>query len=138
MKLAPGAQGFSDFRDRLQGRAMDDAGIGRHVRVFTRNTPKAADDVLDGGAIYWVIKGQIMARTPVLHLESGFREDGRPLCIISVSADPVGVVPVPRRPFQGWRYLKPDDAPEDLPDGGDGMSEAPPEMLRELQDLKLI
>ena len=50
----------------------------------------------------------------------------------------VPVRPVPRRAFQGWRYLTADDAPADLGRGDKQLAELPPKMRRELAELGLI
>ena len=91
----------------------------------TRATPKRADEVLDGGSLYWVIKGQIAARQKLLDLKP-VTKNGSPHC--GLVYDPQ-LIPVKRRhhrAFQGWRYLDPKDAPPDLriPKGGKGLPEA--------------
>jgi len=43
----------------------------------------------------------------------------------------------PRRAFQGWRYLKPEDAPADVRSGS-GAEALPPKLRRELADLGLL
>ena len=40
------------------------------------------------------------------------------------------------RPFQGWRYFQPKDAPPDL--GASGAGEMPEELRRELGELGLL
>ena len=44
----------------------------------------------------------------------------------------------PRRAFQGWRYLKPTDAPADLGKGREDCVEMPPKLRRELAELGLL
>ncbi|UWQ18757.1 DUF1489 family protein [Jannaschia sp. M317] len=92
-----------------QARGAD--GLPRHV---TRMWPKRAAEVLDGGSIYWVIKGVIQCRQPILRLDEVRREDGVARCGIVLAPGPIAVVPTPKRPFQGWRYLAPEDAPMDM------------------------
>jgi hypothetical protein len=99
----------------------------------TRMFPKERAALLNGGSLYWVIKGQIMCRNRILDLTEEVGEDGVMRCAIRLDADLVAVNPVPRKPFQGWRYLKPDDAPADLREAG---AEGIPEGLRrELREL---
>lgn len=107
--------------------------------VPTRNQPRRAAEVLAGGSLYWVVRGQIRARQRVTGLRTGQREDGRRACLIEVAAELVATWPRPCRPFQGWRYLAPADAPPDLPPDLPGGEEPPPEtMLAELRALGLL
>ena len=69
--------------------------------------PKRADELLNGGSLYWVFKGMILARQTVLRLEEVPGEDGITRCGIVLGKDIIRTEPVPRRPFQGWRYLAP-------------------------------
>ncbi len=101
--------------------------------VHTRVTPKRAAEVEDGGSIYRVIKGVIVVRQPVLRIET--HGEGRASrCRMVVAAEPVRVAPTARRPFQGWRYLKPEDAPPDLLDG-DEAAHLPSRLAAELRAL---
>jgi hypothetical protein len=102
----------------------------------TRNTPKRAAELLDGGSIYWVIKGWLCARQRVLELRP-LMHDGVPHCGIVCDPNLVRVAPRPYRAFQGWRYLTAEDAPRDL--GTGNADEAMPEaMRRELTVLGLL
>ena len=80
----------------------------------TFQTPKRRDELLAGGSLYWVIKGLVQVRQPLLDITEGTKEDGTPCCMLILKNELVAVRPTPRRPFQGWRYLDPDEAPEDL------------------------
>lgn len=82
-------------------------------RCRTRNTPRRATELLDGGSLYWVIGGYILARQTVLALHER-QKDGKPECLIELDPNPVPVEPTHRRPFQGWRYLKGEEAPPDV------------------------
>jgi len=106
----------------------------RELMHVTRQTPKRADELLDGGSIYWVIKGWICARQKLLELRPVTR-GGIPHCGLVCDRELIRVAPRPRRAFQGWRYLEPKDAPPDLLKGSDDM---PDEMLRELAALGLM
>lgn len=131
VKLAVGIDDLAQLRRVRAERAAARGGNWIH----TRNRPRRTDEVLDGGSIYWVIRGHIRVRQRV----SGFRdmreEGGRRYCLIAVDPQLVPTVPRPYRPFQGWRYLSPADAPPDLPQG----REPPPDrMLAELRALGLL
>jgi hypothetical protein len=82
-------------------------------KVRTRQTPKRADELIDGGSIYRVIKGVIVCRQRILRIDT-VGEGQAARCHIVVDAEIVRTTPTPRRAFQGWRYLQAGDAPEDL------------------------
>lgn len=130
IKLAVGAESLADLRDWQTARAR----AGEELVHVTRNTPKRAAEVLDGGSIYWVVKGVIVARNPIRALRA-MTHDGVPHCGIVYEAALVRVAPRAHRPFQGWRYLQGGDAPVDLTGDGDEM---PEEMLRELAEMGFL
>lgn len=102
----------------------------------TRMTPKRKDEVLDGGSLYWVIKGQIAARQKLLDLRK-VTKNGTPHC--GLVYDPK-LIPVQRRAhraFQGWRYFDPKDAPPDAR-GTKGLEKLPEKLQAELVDLGLL
>lgn len=103
--------------------------------VHTRVTPKRAAEVEDGGSVYRVIKGVIVARQPVLRIEThGEGRESR--CRLVVAPEVVRVAPTPRRPFQGWRYLEAAKAPPDLGgDGEDGGGHLPADLAIRLREL---
>ncbi len=101
--------------------------------VRTRQTPKRAQEILDGGSIYRVIKGAILCRQPILRVDT-VGEGAMARCEIVVDPRIVLVAPTPRRPFQGWRYLLDTEAPGDL-DRGDGLPPVPSELALRLREL---
>ena len=118
-------------RDRSAARGATDT-----RRAYTRHKP-VRPDVLEDGSIYWVVQGTIRCRQRILGFEEAADAEGRKYCLFVLDPELVPVVPTQRGPFQGWRYLQPDDAPADLKRGDDG--ELPPdEMLKELRSLGLI
>ena len=108
-------------RARLQG--VDD--LTTHV---TRMWPKRAPELLNGGSLYWVIKGVILARQTILRLEERIGTDGIRRCAIIMTPAIIKTEAATRRPFQGWRYLKPEDAPPDLTQAREHDDELPAEM----------
>jgi hypothetical protein len=100
--------------------------------------PRRAAELLDGGSLYWVIKGTIQARQRLIGFEEGTKPDGSRCCLIRLDPAVVPVRPVPRRAFQGWRYLDADDAPPDLGPAGKGVAALPPKMRRDLAELGLL
>ena len=104
----------------------------------TRNFPRRAADVLDGGSLFWVIKGVTRVRQRILRLDELRGEDGGRRCGIVLDAELVRTDPRPPRAFQGWRYLEPREAPADLPGGADDLDDMPARMRAELRSLGLI
>ena len=131
VKLAAGCDGL----DMLRAFQAERLRLSGQVFHLTRQTPKRADELCDGGSIYWVIKGQVAARQRILAVETETDEDGRPRCRLILDLGIVEVRPTPMRPFQGWRYLEAKDAPKDR---RGGESEPPPEMAAELRALGLL
>ena len=131
LKLAVGIDDIDQLRRIRASRAAERGGSW----VYTRNHPRRAAEVLAGGSIYWIIRGHIRVR----QLVSGFRserdDNGRRYCLIEVDGELVPTFPRAWRPFQGWRYLAPEDAPADR-----CAIEEPPSdrMLGELRALGLI
>ena len=111
---------------------------GEDVHVHrTRSMPKRRAEIEGQGSIYWVISGVIRARQPILRLAEAVDKDGIPRCDIIMAPDMVRVAPRPRQPFQGWRYLDPQDAPPDLAAAGFA-EEGSEELALELSRLGLI
>ena len=107
------------------------------VAGWTRRKPRRPDEVLDGGSIYWVIKGSVRCRQRVLDFQDAVDADGKPFCRLVFDPELVPVFPVARKPFQGWRYLEPSLAPGDLTGGDPLTGELPPHLLAELRALGL-
>ena len=109
---------------------------GRNAHV-TRMVPRRAKEILDGGSLYWVINGMITVRQRIVAIEPFVDDDGVKRCRLELDPELVPVRPVPRRPFQGWRYLEDADAPPDM-DGLEGDEDLPEEMRRDLGSLGLL
>ncbi len=123
-------------RTRLE--AAKARGEKPQLRHLTRNTPRRKDEVLDGGSLYWVIKGVIQARQRILGFEPTQRETGAPACAIIYDANLVRTEPRGFRAFQGWRYFPPEKAPADLDATRGASGELPADMAAELRDLGLL
>ncbi|KAB2542496.1 lysophospholipase [Salipiger aestuarii] len=115
--------------------AQTDDGQPRHV---TRMFPKREADVLDGGSIYWVFQGLIQCRQRVLRLDRVTGSDGITRCAMVLDQDLIRVSPAQRRPFQGWRYLAPADAPPDLAAGRQNEDSLPPELAGALAEIGVL
>ena len=102
----------------------------------TRMFPRRREELLAGGSIYWVIKGMILVRQRIVDLKPVTGDDGIERCAILLDPETMPTEPQPRRAFQGWRYLKPEDAPRDLSESA--QRGAPPELQAELAELGLL
>jgi hypothetical protein len=101
--------------------------------------PKREGEILAGGSLYWVIRGEIAAREKIIAIEPFRDKDGIGRCRIVMQPKVIAVSPRPMRPFQGWRYFDPDSAPPDLGKTAEkGMAAMPEPMRRELRDLGLL
>ena len=141
VKLCVGCESIKELRgwinDRLR-RAKEQGLEPRHAHV-TRMTPKRDAELLAGGSLYWVIKGEISARQKLLAIEQFRDEDGIGRCRLVLEPKVIAVSPRPMRPFQGWRYLAADSAPPDLGKGAEASVASMPEpMRRELRELGLL
>lgn len=135
IKLSVGIRDPEHLAEVQAGRLFDWEGRAA-VTGFTRRMPRRADEIVDGGSIYWVIKGSVRCRQRVLGFEQMQGEDGQTWCRLVLDPDLVAVTPVAKRAFQGWRYLNEADAPRDLATGeGD---ELPPHLVAELRELGLL
>ncbi len=114
LKLCVGVETLDELRAWQQGRLDRMKGPRKLLSHVTRMTPKRRDEILDGGSLYWVIKGQIAARQPIADLKPAVK-NGHPACAIVYEPALIPVARRLQRAFQGWRYLKPENAPPDLP-----------------------
>jgi hypothetical protein len=132
IKLCVGADSVEDLQEWVDWRMKT---FGEQIHT-TRQTPKRADELLNGGSLYWVIKGTLTCRQRILELRSFTDAEGIGRCDIVLEPVITRVIPRRRGPFQGWRYLPPADVPPDLGSGGtEGM---PPELAKELAELGLL
>ena len=140
LKLSVGTESVETLREWQQGRgeARRKAGQDPRPRHVTRMWPRRADDLLDGGSIFWVIKGAVLARQPIEDLLEVIGEDGIRRCAIIMSHDLTMVETRPKRPFQGWRYLEAKDAPLDLGDQTGQTPGLPPELAIALDGLGVV
>jgi hypothetical protein len=110
-------------------------GLPRHV---TRMWPKRESELLNGGSIYWVIKGLIQCRQRIMRLDEVIGSDGIRRCAIVLEPEIHRTNTAPKRPFQGWRYLKPEETPADLPEGREQEEPLPPELSQALADIGVL
>ena len=140
IKLCVGADSIQDLREWVADRCMTAmaAGLEPHSVHTTRMVPKRIEELLDGGSLYWVIKGQVSARQSLIDIKTYTGSDGIGRCELILGPEVIETAPQPKRPFQGWRYLKPEDAPRDLGSIGEDVTEIPEHLRRELAELGLL
>jgi hypothetical protein len=136
IKLSVGTENIDDLADwQATKRAQTPEGLPRHV---TRMWPKREDEILNGGSIYWVIKGVIQCRQKILRLDEHIGLDGIRRCAIVLDPMLVRTQTSLKRPFQGWRYLPVTDAPPDLPKGRASEEPLPVELNRALAEIGVL
>ena len=138
IKLCVGIDHINHLRTVQNARRQQaqSAGLGDRLWHQTRHMPRRSAELLDGGSIYWVIKGAIRVRQTLREFETLTGEDKGRRCRIILDPELVPTDQWARRPFQGWRYLEGDDAPSDLLPGAGG-DDMPPELVAELRALGL-
>jgi hypothetical protein len=140
IKLCVGCDSVDDLKSWVSARLKEKKRRGQraeHVHT-TRMVPKRTDELLDGGSLYWVIKGQVTCRERILDLRPFVDKDGIGRCRIVLDGKIRLVAPRPYRAFQGWRYLADKDAPGDLERTARGAATMPEQMRRELSELGLL
>jgi len=136
IKLSVGTESVEDLQAWHRNvRAQGGDGLPRHV---TRMWPKREKEILNDGSIYWVIKGVIQCRQRILRLDEVIGHDGIRRCAIVLEPELIRTVQATKRPFQGWRYLKPEDSPADLPEGRENEEALPPELAGALADIGVL
>jgi hypothetical protein len=134
IKLAVGIDDVSHLRKVQKERRRE---RGRYV-FYTRHMPRRREEILDGGSIYWVIKGYVRVRERVLGFIPVVEDDGERYTLVRYDPKLVETVWQPKRPFQGWRYLVPKDAPADRPAHAANEDRLPEAMAEELRSLGLL
>ena len=139
LKLCVGAGTIAELEAHIAGRlAMcRAAGLPPEQVHTTRMVPRRAPEIVDGGSLFWVIRGQIAARQSVLDIRPFMDGDGIGRCHLVLKPVVVPLLPKPCRPFQGWRYLAEDEKPADLA-GSAGAVDMPEHLRFALRELCLI
>ena len=136
VKLSVGSENVESLADwQATKRAPTPDGLPRHV---TRMWPRREAEVLNGGSIYWVIKGAIQCRQRILRLDEYIGQDGINRCAIVLYPELIRTQTSLKRPFQGWRYLPVSDAPPDLPKGRAAEEPLPVELNRALAEIGVL
>ena len=139
LKLCVGAESVEDLEawiDQRQRRTLVAGQPAEHAHT-TRMVPKRVEELLAGGSLYWVIKGGVQCRQRLADIRPFVDGDGISRCHLVFEREVVRTAWQPRRPFQGWHYLTPEDAPADLR-AGEGTVDLPAPLRRELAELGLL
>jgi hypothetical protein len=140
IKLCVGCDSVRDLKGWIKQKLKDKRKLGEkpeHIHR-TRMVPKRADELTDGGSLFWVIRGEIMCRQRIRAVRPFRDKDGVGRCGLVLDPKLVLVAPRPYRAFQGWRYLQPVDAPRDLDSAAPGAALMPEKLRRELRELGLM
>jgi hypothetical protein len=140
LKLCVGADSIRDLEEWIEERLAAKRRKRQkpeHIHT-TRMMPKRGEELLAGGSLYWVIRGEISCRQRLLDIRPFIDKEGVRRCRLVLDPKVIPVLPRPRGAFQGWRYLAGDEAPDDLGKRGKGLARLPEEMRRELRELGLL
>jgi hypothetical protein len=140
LKLCVGCDSIRDLEDWIEENRAHHRRLGRSYEQThtTRMVPKRMQAIVDGGSLYWVVKGQIACRQRLLAIRPFVDSDGIGRCRLVIEPVVVAVEPRPCRPFQGWRYLETTDAPRDLGRSSGDLAAMPETLRRKLVDLGLL
>jgi len=140
IKLCVGCDSVADLEEWIKLKLKERKKKGQKPERIhtTRMVPKRADELTEGGSLYWVIKGQVMCRERILGIKPFTDKDGIGRCRIVLDGKLVLVEPRPRSAFQGWRYLEDKEAPRDLARAAPGAANMPEQMRRDLRELGLL
>jgi hypothetical protein len=140
IKLCVGCDSVRDLEDWIKEKLKAKRKAGEKAEHIhrTRMVPKRAAELVEGGSLYWVIRGEVMCRQRVRAIRPFIDKDGIGRCGIVLDPKLVLVEPRQHRAFQGWRYLAPRDAPRDLSKTARGAATMPETLRRELRELGLM
>lgn len=139
IKLCVGCESPEDLEEWIAERLDEKRRRGEPVEQYhvTRMVPREVGRLLDGGSLYWVVKGMVQCRQKLVDIRPFVDGEGIQRCRLVLEPVVVRTEWQPRRPFQGWRYLKPEDAPPDIR-AGSGTAGMPDRLRRELAELGLL
>lgn len=140
LKLCVGCESVEDLEAWIALKLDERRRAGQPVEHWhtTRMVPTRTAEVTSGGSLYWVIKGSVQCRQLITEIRPFIDADGIGRCKLILDPTVVRTEWQPRRAFQGWRYLKPQDAPADLGKGSPGLVLVPPKLRQELAELGLL
>jgi len=139
VKLCVGCDSVEDLEQWIASRLEARRRQGEPAEHWhtTRMVPARAEALVDGGSLYWVIKGNVQCRQSLRAVRPFVDGEGVGRCHLVLDPALVRTEWQPRRPFQGWRYLRVDEAPADLADDA-ALAGMPPQLRRALAELGLL
>lgn len=140
VKLCVGVDAVEELQHWIETRLAEMRRRGERAeqRHTTRMVPRRAEELLDGGSLFWVIRGNLQVRQRLLDIRPFRDPEGIQRCHLVLEPALVETEWQPRRAFQGWRYLDEKDAPADLGGGRAAIAGLPPELRRDLAELGLL
>lgn len=140
VKLCVGVEKVSELAEWREMRTANARAMGMDYvpHHITRMWPRREEELLDGGSLYWVFKGLILARQRILRLDEVIGKDGIRRCCLIFDPQLVLTEAHKRRPFQGWRYLNKADAPKDIGLYREDEEEIPGALRAELSSLGVL
>jgi hypothetical protein len=140
IKLCVGCDSVSELERWIRKKLKDRRrrGLSPEHMHRTRMVPKRADELCNGGSLYWVIRGQVMCRQRLIDVRPFVDKAGVSRCHLVLQPKLTLVEPRPWRAFQGWRYLEAKDCPRDLDCAAPGAKNMPEQLRRELRELGLL
>ncbi|MRU16499.1 DUF1489 family protein [Roseovarius sp. A21] len=136
IKLSVGSESVDSLIQwQSSTRAKGPDGLPRHI---TRMWPKREAELLEGGSIYWVVQGLVQCRQRLVRFDEVIGNDGIRRCAFVLDTEVIRTSSAPKRPFQGWRYLKPEDAPADLPAHRQEEDDLPADLSAALADIGVL
>ncbi len=140
LKLCVGCDSVEDLEEWIAFRLDEKRRAGETVEHFhtTRMVPTRVLELIDGGSLYWVIKGNVQCRQRLTAVRPFVDGEGISRCHLLLAPEVIRTNWQPRRAFQGWRYLKPEDVPADIGTSGAALMEMPPKLRQELAELGLL
>ena len=136
IKLSVGTESVDTLAEwQKTGARLTSDGLPCHV---TRMWPKREAELLEGGSIFWVIQGFVQCRQRLVRFDEVIGQDGIRRCAFVLEPEVIRTTSARKRPFQGWRYLAPGDAPADLPHGRSNDDTLPPDLSAALADIGIL
>ena len=139
IKLCVGAQNVSELFKWQKNRIISVANLEDPVTfIITRMRPKKEEELLNGGSIYWVFKGLILARQKIIGFDNIIGADNILRCKIILNSQIILTESIQKRPFQGWRYFKQEEVPNDRELYSEDKIEIPLELQKELSEIGIF
>src|SRR3981081_3836198 len=132
IKLAVGCESVKELKGWVAARMQTAKKKGlplRHIHI-TRMTPKRVEELLAGGSLYWVIRGEIAAREKIIANEPVLDRVRIGRCRLGVQTKVWALSPRPMRAFRGWLFFTEEPAPPDLGKAAAASVAAMPEPMR--------